>query len=411
MEEANRKFMGITQKHIVHSIRKATKRIYYASPGIFKNIANAITDMHKHPNLTIDVVLDPNPEICRLGYGEFEANQLLNNEGVSLRKSRDIRISLLIVDDDGWLFNMPPLCIEPPAKYSQINGIRLSDLQIKEMSEALGFNYLFQENQDAEKKPEIGAEQVTVEDITEAQKSLEERPPEKFDIKRQVNVYHSYVQFVDLHLDGCDLKRHKVKLPPDFLNLSLGKDLKERIEASLNLLSENSKVSTQPIQNQVEILRKEFLRSAGKNFGNLLLIKDKEKFLNAVDEIKSKIGLYQGSQTDDIQKELIKTKDLLIKRFAPSLKRKPPVDLKNSFMYDASKKEDIHNYLEEKLDTILPKAEYLLTNMRIRCNFKDLTYETLKDEDFQKNIKKLFPHENWIEPLQEYKAIGEKEKE
>ena len=45
--------------------------------------------------------------------------------------------------------------------------------------------------------------------------------------------------------------------------------------------------------------------------------------------------------------------------------------------------------------------------MRLEVRFKDVTYETLKREDFLQSVKDAFPHVDWDRPYDEFKAAGE----
>ena len=54
--------------------------------------------------------------------------------------------------------------------------------------------------------------------ITEAQlgrveASLKEAPPVKFDVARQVRVFESYLQYVELSLTGAAIQRHRLAIP------------------------------------------------------------------------------------------------------------------------------------------------------------------------------------------------------
>lgn len=410
-------FLSLNEESIAEKINNAKEKIFYAAPGILEKIAVALINKQKEENVSIDIVIDPNPDICRLGYGDAKVIDMLMDSGISLRKTEGIRICLLIIDDEGWFFNLPPLCVEEPPNLTQINGIRLIKSQIDEMAQALGFNYLFENEKDLSKEikttkqvPEIGTKQVTKIEMKSVKKDLEERPPEKFDIKRKVNVYHSHVQFVDLHLDGCHLTRHTVKLPKELINVSWGKALKERVDTSLHLLSDSTSISTEKIQNKFDLLKKECIRSVGKDHGNIILIKLKNKFENGLNKIKEEIDTFKNEQSKNIKKEITKTKDLVVGKLLSNIFKNPPDDLKNSCLYDSNNKDEVKLWLEAQVEEILPKPEIFLSKMKIRYMTKDVTYETLKDENFQNKMEELFPNEKWATPLEEYKAVKQKEK-
>ncbi len=51
-----------------------------------------------------------------------------------------------------------------------------------------------------------------------------------------------------------------------------------------------------------------------------------------------------------------------------------------------------------------PTAGDLLKKIKLHYITKDVTYEMLKAPTFQKRIKELFPHEKWVQPLEETEA-------
>lgn len=347
MDTSRKTFVGMNEKRIAHEILRSKKQVFYASPGIFQSIAEAIIQTQMRNQITVDVIIDPDPEICRLGYGELIAEEKLLAAGISLRKASNMRICLLIVDDSGWLFNLPPLCVEASPDATQINGICLSEYQIMEMIDSLGLNFLYDEKADQKAKAEIGKEQVSIHEIEFAKKDLLERPPEQFDITRKINVYHAHVQFVEIHLDGCEIERHKVKIPPKFSNLSWGKELNDRIETNLSIINDTAILSTNSIRKRFERLKKEFLRSVGGIHGNVILKKNKTQFEKGIRDIEAQIKQFQEKQIDNVNQEFKKTKKLILQQLLPAFVKKPPEDMKFSFIFDASNKQDIEKYLED----------------------------------------------------------------
>jgi hypothetical protein len=57
---------------------------------------------------------------------------------------------------------------------------------------------------------------------------------------------------------------------------------------------------------------------------------------------------------------------------------------------------------------VFPKAETLIQKMHLEVRYKDVTFETLNQEDFLFAIKEAFPHIDWQKAYQEFRAAGEK---
>ena len=63
-------------------------------------------------------------------------------------------------------------------------------------------------------------------------------------------------------------------------------------------------------------------------------------------------------------------------------------------------------YLEEKLEKVIPKADTFVTDMNIRLQFKEVTYEMLHDETFIENLQKAYPYANLPKvPIDEVTAV------
>ena len=57
----------------------------------------------------------------------------------------------------------------------------------------------------------------------------------------------------------------------------------------------------------------------------------------------------------------------------------------------------------------LHRAKELIKEMQLDVRYKDVTFETLKRQDFLDAIKEAFPRIDWDKPYKEFRAAGEKE--
>ena len=62
-----------------------------------------------------------------------------------------------------------------------------------------------------------------------------------------------------------------------------------------------------------------------------------------------------------------------------------------------------------ELDRAFPSAETLARNMKLDVRYKDVTYETLNQQDFFQSVKAAFPSVNWERLYAEFLAAGEEE--
>jgi hypothetical protein len=64
-------------------------------------------------------------------------------------------------------------------------------------------------------------------------------------------------------------------------------------------------------------------------------------------------------------------------------------------------------WLTRELDRVFPKAEALIRRMEFDVRYKDVTFETLNQEDFLDAVKGAFPNVNWDKAYSEFRVAGE----
>lgn len=66
-------------------------------------------------------------------------------------------------------------------------------------------------------------------------------------------------------------------------------------------------------------------------------------------------------------------------------------------------------WIDRELDGDFPKAESLVSDMKLADRYSDITFETLNEEEFLKAVKKAFPDkkELWEKAHEEYLAARE----
>lgn len=69
--------------------------------------------------------------------------------------------------------------------------------------------------------------------------------------------------------------------------------------------------------------------------------------------------------------------------------------------------DSIRSGLDEELTHVFPSAKELTQQMTLESRFKDVTFETLNEQDFMEALKNAFPRINWNKAYSEFKAAGE----
>lgn len=127
-------FATIRNKTMCDMISHAKWRVIYVGPGISMDVAKSIIKfISKNGFEQVEVILDPNPEVCRLGYGEIEAMDLLFNKEVIVRKCNGIRIGVIVADDNAFIYTPTPLVVEEEPDVISPNAIAVEPEQAKQL--------------------------------------------------------------------------------------------------------------------------------------------------------------------------------------------------------------------------------------------------------------------------------------
>jgi hypothetical protein len=399
-------FLNINSKHIADVLHSAKSRVIYAAPALDEVVASALINTAKKIGFDrVTVLLDISENVFRCGYGNIDGVTLLKENNISIKEAIGIRIGVLVCDNDGLVFSQPPLLIEAGKENAeQPNAMRVTLGQINEIVSAIIPKELVEDNRKQE--PEIGKSKVSSVKIETLQKTLTDNPPQKFDIARKVQVFSTAIEFVELKLTGCEIQRHTVQIPTELLVGDVDLATTKQLKAGFNILEKSSLLSGDSIRDKVKKIRKDYTKSIPK-YGNILLKSKKNKFNEALKELGASIKEFQAKVKSELDSEITQSQTKLAEMLIPAVKDKPPLELINQIQADSQTDEEVKMYIEDKLKGIFPTAESMIKAMSVDCIFKAITYETISNEDFQKQIKVVYRYINWDKMFEEYSAAPE----
>lgn len=212
---------------------------------------------------------------------------------------------------------------------------------------------------------------------------------------------------MELKLIGCNIERHTITIPAKLLNLTKNSEEKERLKATYRLLGENSKITGKVIDERVNNVRKKYIRSLGPRFGNVILRQKKEEFQKEVEIVRKELDKFRAQAEKKLKSEFEKCQKELIKILLPGVIKNPPDDLVGGILTSKPTSAQAKEYLESVLKTVIPNAETFIKDMQLQCDFKDVTYEMLRDNDFLDSLKKAYTYISWPKPFEEYQAAKE----
>lgn len=416
-------FTDLSSNRIAGLIRSATSRVVYAAPGIQSGPATALMELKSKlltPELTVS--LDFDERTLRMGYGSLEAVEMLRTAGVPLTHFPGFRSGILIVDKRGWVFTPIAHYLEDePQSDETPNAIELSPAQVEAF--AIRFSLVSRQEaikvastpeiaaQIAELPIELGVVQVGKDHFEDVKNAIEIAPPVKFDVVRQVRVFEPYLQYVEMKLTGAAIQKHRVQIPPDIQKLGASADLEGRLRTTFDLLEKSSKLSSEKLEEAINLIRKDFTPSLGKSHGRVVLKNAKPHLEECLVEFRAQLAAHQETVKLDLQTKLDESRQQVVEYYLPLAKANPPKAVIGGSMIQPPPDEVFTKWLSRRLEAAFPKADALIQNMVLDVQFKDVTFETLNQPDFLEAVKKAFPDVDWERAYSEFRAAGEKSRQ
>jgi hypothetical protein len=415
-------FRCLSSAAIAKLIGNARIRVCYVAPGIQDVVAMAVCSLiASNPELRISISVDFSEAVFRMGYGSLEALRRLKNNNIEVVNSPGLRAAALIVDDVGWVFTPTALYLEAePHSEETPNAIRLTRDQVDEVvlrispkeKHAAMAQAPTQELKERVESiiPEIGTKPVSQTEFDIVDNILEQAPPVKFDVARQVRVFEPYLQYVDLNLRGAAIQRQRVPIPKALLRLGSSEDLEGRLRTTFDLIERNSQVSSKRLEKDLYQVRTDLTRSLGK-FGRVMLKAARSRLDARIEEFRARLKDHQDAVASEIEGKLKASREQVIEYYLPAARLKPPDELVGKSVRPNVSDDMLREWIGKKLDDVFPSADEIVSNMTLDVNFKDVTFETLNDPQFMAALKEAYPDIDWDKPYSDFRAMGEHENE
>lgn len=387
--------------YLCQLIQSVKRRLVYMTPGMSDQVAEAVC--RKWDELTpaaVNIILDVDPEVCRMGFGTIDAIKILNEKarklGTAIHEQPGVRIALLIADDVTLFFAPTPLLVEGGSDVQvRPNAVKLN-LVPTDIARDMGL-------ENASERAAVGTIPISPTKIMETSNDLVRNPPMKFDIARKVRVFNSQIEFVEFELRGHQIGKRKVNIPSDLLGLAKDDKTKKLLHSSFQLIDgEDAKISGAEITDHKEKIANDFLVNL-PNFGNVILRSKKEEFEAAVNDLEKHIEAFQKELEAKLQKAIDKNRTALVNALAPAVIAQTP-DRWKKFLPSNPSPDDIRQVLDCELSDNFGTAERNLKKIDVSLIFKGVTYETLNNPKFIMTVKKRMPILNLYE---EYEAAKE----
>ena len=431
-------FCAVDDAALIHMMQGARKRIVFIAPGVHEPVARALGERFSEiDGLDVTVVLDPDEDVCRIGYGDAKGLELVNDHakknGFWLRSQPGLRVGVLLADEKTLVWSPTPRSVEaPPSSAPSLqdslfdevrpaapNGLLLGADPAQQLAQAVAA-----EGCNADPRlAEIGKAAITPDQVKSTLDVLKKNPPIDVDLARVTRVFSTKLQFVEYEVKGAKISATQLTVPSSLLNVDAKGELQDLIQSRLRafadlkneeinvpaylngepamskdgkpIMEKVSEASLQRLRNDIE---KRYLHDIA-GFGRLIAKDEKGDFEARLEAYKAQLlahseGLRKliDQQATEIIDEAV---DLIMERSRRSGAAKQPDPLA----------------LSEALHEGLKRAKE--EEPKIRLVFKDVTYEQTQSPEFRQRVEKALPPSkrkqlgNWSEHFEAAREAGD----
>lgn len=400
-------FQEVNDATLIQLIGKAQQRIVFVAPGVHQAVAEALGQrLAKIGQLQVTVVIDPDEDVCRIGYGDTKGLELLSGyadrQSFALMAQPGLRVGVLLADDVTLVWSPTPRSVEAaplgnaasPTERSP-NGLLLgahSGEQLAHAVSAAGTDTL---PFDAE----IGVEVVTKERVQKTLDGLAKNPAIPVDLARITRVFSTKLQFAEFTVKGAKFSKRELKVSNDYMNADIQGELKGLVESKLRAFGDfrdeeievpafnngtaafnqqgeplTEKVSEASLQRQRNELERRYLFNVA-GFGRLIAKDDKQDLERLVAAYRVQLEAYSEAIRQRLDEQAGKIIDEAAKLIAERAARtgsKPD-------------EQQLRNSIQKSLDRTKDEVP------EVKLVFKDVTYEQTKNPEFRAKVDKALP--------------------
>ena len=409
----------ITDELLITAIRRASERVVLISPGVWPPVAEAVAAAwEKLGHDRVTVILDVDPEICRIGYGSLDGIQILQNaaakQGEALGQEPGIRICVFIVDQETFVFSPTPRQLEaPPGESSPVmpatpsqskaNGIVLSRPP-ETLEGELGCG------DEGITHRKLGLEPLSQEKLKDVTEDLAKNPPKNFNLTKLVNVYNARVQFVEFKLGGCKMSADKAQVTKHLIHvLKKNPALSRKIENSIKLLDDEDRLVTDKTLSQEtlfkhrEKIHEQYLRPV-QCVGTVIERAKKADFSNEVESLKAEVEKFAKNVEAKLAERFQETAEQLADEILDEVLADLPERWRKK-LGSHSDPQRVRWYVLEDLLKAFGTPAGKVGKMKVETVFKDVTYDMLNEPEFREKMAEYFPD---LPLMEEFKAAKER---
>jgi hypothetical protein len=380
-------FQNTNDQSITDLVSSAQERVFFLAPGVSLELARVLAARWRALGADrVQIVLDVDAEVCRLGYGTIEGLQHLQETAQSLgalvAHQAGARIGVAIADMRTVVWSPVPLLVaDGDSDPDAVNAVWLDSVPPGVEREAGLSNAGIREQT-------VGLDSVPSDQVVAVEQDLERNPPQRFDVARVVRVFNAQFEFVELEMRGAAISRHTVPVPPDLMGLK-DEHAQRLLRGSFKLIDSAGQLGDVRVMQLKRFITDRFLHAL-KGYGMVVRREDKPALLVAVDTLRRFVDRYQRRVLASLENEVARNRATIARALLPAVRQSIPRRWLKHVGPDPSDPE-LQRMLEWDLEEAFHKAGRLLRAMQVSLVFKAVTYESLNNPDFVALARRALP--------------------
>lgn len=400
-----RVFRTASDDALVALVGAAKTRLVIIAPALTKAVAEAVAArMPDHPNsLLLTIILDADPAVYRMGYGDLDALTILRAACAAcefdLRTQAGLRIGLVMSDDQTMVYSPVPRHIEAGStSNNHPNAIFVSDNRIDAIAEAAGAPDPSLGSPQPAAPSEIGSNDLSPAKLSALHKDLEANPPQAFELSRKVWMVSSKVEYVELSVTNYRLGTGKVDLPSEFQTV-IDPKLRERIMGKIatpfRSLGPQDIAKTDAEGSPTISVDQRYLDRRRKdiedaftylvpNKGRIILKQHKARFQAQLEVFKGLVTRYQSAMKEAVEVERGSFQTQMAAEFLGRWRTSPPEFL--TLLDDQPTDQKIDEAIRHRASLLFDQV-VTFKPPELGVNFKGITADDIHDKGFRKTLE------------------------
>jgi hypothetical protein len=400
MTSDGRTFAVASDEALVELISRARNRLVVIAPALTQAVANALSRRFDDLGDAMTVILDSDPEVYRLGFGDQAALETIRTASAKnlfdLREQAGVRIGVVISDHTTMVYSPVSKNIEAGStSVEKPNAIMLSGSAADRIATAAGSNTA----EDAP-RPEVGNKALEPSKVKQMQTDLKANPPKPFDITRKMNVFTSKVQYVEFSASNYRLTTRQIPLPSELVDVAdddLRNRISSRMRAPLDAIgklevkidydgkSESIKVDDDWLNNERKRVEHEYTYPIN-NFGRVILYTDRDAFNKATSRFKSIVEKYQGAMHDALVTKQAEFEKRIVDEFSRRWEQHPPKHFARWGIEPTPEKigADLQKVAQELFQSAITFDPPV-----VKILYKNVAPENIRDKRFLDELKRI----------------------